>query len=63
MSAKTKTKPKASMPTCCFCGRSGDGVLFSIFTPRFKPFGTACTDCESTLPAGTVVPAATGGEK
>jgi hypothetical protein len=28
-----------------------------MFGCRFKPFGTACTDCEAKLPAGTVVPA------
>ncbi len=50
-------KKKASAPTCVFCKRTGNGVQFAIFTPRFKPFGTACTDCEATLPPGTEVPA------
>lgn len=45
-----------SVPTCVFCGRSGAGVQFLIFNPRFEPFGTACVDCEKTLPEGTKVP-------
>ena len=52
---KKKTKPSA--PTCIFCGRNGNGVQFAIFTPRFKPFGTACTECEATLPLETTIPA------
>lgn len=48
---KTNCKPE-----CVFCGRSGTGVQFAIFNPRFKPFGTACTDCEAILPEGTKVP-------
>ena len=47
---------KSNAPTCVFCGRSGDGVQFVMVNPRFKPFGTACTDCEKSLPEGTVVP-------
>lgn len=49
---KTETKSK---PTCVFCGRS-DGVQFAIFNPRFQPFGTACVECEATLPPDTKVP-------
>ena len=45
-------------PRCVFCGRSGSGVQFAIFSPRFAPFGTACTACEASLPPGTVVPSA-----
>ena len=41
-------------PTCVFCGRSD--VTFNVFTPRFPPFGTACTECEDRLPEGTTVP-------
>lgn len=48
-------KHEASKPTCVFCGRS-NGVQFAIFNPRFQPFGTACTECEETLPEGTTVP-------
>lgn len=36
-------------PVCLFCGRSGAGVTFAL-CPRFLPFGTACTDCERTIP-------------
>ena len=50
-----KSRPVKSAPVCCFCRRSA-GVQFVIFNPRFQPFGTACTDCESTLPPGTTVP-------
>jgi hypothetical protein len=50
----TKRK-QSSAPRCVFCGRS-EGVQFAIFNPRFKPFGTACVECEATLPAGTQVP-------
>lgn len=53
---KTKASQPQS-PKCVFCGRTGSGVTFTIFIPRFKPFGTACTECEATLPAGTVLPA------
>ncbi len=49
-------KPKPSAPVCVFCKRSGAGVTFAVFNPRFAPFGTACTDCERTLPPGTVPP-------
>ena len=54
---KTISKRKSDAPVCVFCQRSGAGVLFDIFSPRFQPFGTACTDCEESLPPGTVVPA------
>ena len=50
---ETKTK---NVPVCRFCGKSGNGVLFAIFNPRFKPFGTACVDCEASLPNETVLP-------
>lgn len=53
---KTKTKSKSSAPQCVFCHRSGSGVQFNIFTPRFAPFGTACTDCEASLPPDTRLP-------
>lgn len=39
----------SSAPVCTFCKRSGAGVRFAIFNPRFKPFGTACTDCEELV--------------
>jgi len=52
---KTKTKKSSSAPVCAFCKRS-EGVQFAIFTPRFKPFGTACVECEATLPEGTPAP-------
>ena len=42
---KTQNKP-----TCAFCKKSA-GVQFNIFTPRFAPFGTACVQCEITIPA------------
>ena len=42
---KTQSKPK-----CAFCKKSA-GVQFNIFTPRFAPFGTACVECETTIPA------------
>jgi len=48
--------PTGSGPRCVFCKRSGDGVQFVVFSPRFPPFGTACADCEKTLPPGTTVP-------
>lgn len=51
---RNKNKSK-SVPTCVFCGKSY-GVQFNIFTPRFAPFGTACVECEKTLPEGTKVP-------
>ena len=50
-------KSKSGNPVCVFCGRSGNGVQFAIFNPRFQPFGTACTECESSLPEGTTIPA------
>ena len=53
----TKRKKESIAPRCVFCGRSGSGVTFAIFNPRFKPFGTACTDCEKSLPPGTPLPA------
>jgi hypothetical protein len=43
------------VPVCAFCRRSY-GVTFAMFSPRFPPFGTACSDCERDLPAGTTVP-------
>lgn len=46
----------ANNPVCVFCKRSGAGVQFVVFCPRFPPFGTACSDCEETLPKGTEVP-------
>jgi len=51
-----REKAKAKAPTCVFCGAS-EGAQFAVFTPRFKPFGTACVKCEAALPPGTVVPA------
>lgn len=53
----TTKKAKPAAPVCVFCKRTGAGVHFSIFQPRFQPFGTACMDCERTLPPGTKVPA------
>lgn len=38
-----------SAPVCTFCKRSGAGVQFAIFNPRFQPFGTACSDCEALV--------------
>ena len=46
-----------SAPRCAFCGRS-EGVQFNIFAPRFRPFGTACVECEAKVPEGTVPPVA-----
>jgi len=46
-----------SKPICVFCGGTGRDVTFNIFTPRFPPFGTACVQCEETLPAEIKVPA------
>jgi hypothetical protein len=43
-------------PVCVFCKRSGAGVTFAIFSPRFPPFGTACVECERDLPEGTELP-------
>lgn len=54
--SRKATKSTKSRPTCVFCHRS-DGVQFAIFTPRFKPFGTACVECEEKLPPGTTIPA------
>lgn len=51
-------KNETSKPVCRFCGKSGNGVQFAMFNPRFKPFGTACVECEATLPEGTTVPEA-----
>lgn len=56
MKRSTRTSRKPSAPTCVFCQRSS-GVQFAMFNPRFAPFGTACVACETSLPAGTVVPA------
>lgn len=56
-----KSAKKSSAPVCVFCHRS-EGVQFAIFTPRFQPFGTACTDCEKTLPEGTEVPVVSDSE-
>jgi hypothetical protein len=50
-----KKKKETTRPRCVFCKRD-TGVTFVIFNPRFKPFGTACTDCEASLPEGTKVP-------
>lgn len=52
---KTKRRHTPSVPTCVFCKRS-EGVQFVMFNPRFQPFGTACVECEKTLPEGTVIP-------
>jgi hypothetical protein len=41
-------------PTCVFCKRD-EGVSFDIFNPKFKPFGTACVECERD-PKNTEVP-------
>ena len=56
--ARPPAKPASvgKVPTCVFCGRNGNGVQFAIFNPRFQPFGTACTDCEATLPPDTQLP-------
>jgi len=53
---RKKTKQAPSVPTCAFCKRSGTGITFAMFNPRFQPFGTACTECEATLPPGTANP-------
>ena len=51
---RNKSKSKSSGPCCVFCGtKTGQ---FVIFNPRFQPFGTACVECEKTLPEGTKVP-------
>lgn len=52
--AKRKAKAASAAPVCRLCGRSGAGVTFAIFNPKVPPFGTCCTDCESTLPPGEV---------
>lgn len=57
MNRSRTTRKPSSQPVCVFCHRTGAGVQFAMFTPRFKPFGTACTDCERDLPEGTTVPA------
>lgn len=49
-----KAKAANAVPVCRLCGRSGAGVTFAIFNPKVPPFGTCCTDCESTLPPGPV---------
>ena len=54
---RKKTTKQDSKPTCAFCKRSGSGITFAMFSPRFQPFGTACTECEATLPPGTANPA------
>lgn len=48
-------KQESSKPKCVFCGRD-ENVQFVMINPRFKPFGTACVECEATLPPDTVVP-------
>lgn len=55
MPRKSKSQPR-SAPQCVFCKRTGGGVQFVIFNPRFQPFGTACDECEKTLPPGTKLP-------
>jgi len=45
-----KNMKTQNKPTCAFCKKSA-GVQFNIFTPRFAPFGTACVECEKTIPA------------
>ena len=54
--ARAVRKARATAPRCVFCGRDRS-VQFVIFNPRFAPFGTACVECERTLPPGTVLPA------
>ena len=49
-------KKEVGPAVCVFCKRSGSGVAFAIFAPRFKPFGTACVQCETDLPEGTALP-------
>ncbi len=49
------TKTQSSAPRCVFCGRDS-GVQFAVFNPRFAPFGTACVECEASLPPGTPGP-------
>ena len=49
-------KTKSGAPVCVFCNKS-EGRMFNMFTPRFPPFGTACTECEESMPEGTEVPA------
>lgn len=55
-SKKREAKVSEAGPTCHFCKRSGAGVQFAMFNPRFKPFGTACVDCEKSLPPDTPAP-------
>ncbi len=43
-------KKTSNAPCCVFCKKS-HGAQFNIFTPRFKPFGTACVECEKSVPA------------
>jgi hypothetical protein len=57
MKKPSAKSPKRPEPCCVFCGGHGSGVQFAMFTPRFKPFGTACVQCEETLPPGTELPA------
>jgi hypothetical protein len=48
---------KSSAPCCVFCGKSS-GVQFTIFYPKFQPFGTACVECEKVndkLPEKTLI--------
>lgn len=52
---RNKNNKQSSAPVCVFCKRSA-GVQFAIFNPRFQPFGTACVECEETLPPGTELP-------
>lgn len=49
-----KAKSQAA-PMCRICGRTGAGVTFAIFNPRFPPFGTACTDCEEAAAPGATL--------
>ena len=43
-----KRPVRRSAPRCLVCGRDR-GVMFAIFTPRFKPFGSVCDECEKDL--------------
>ena len=36
-----------AMPECVKCGKSGEGVLFSIFSKY--GFGTYCVECEKDV--------------
>ena len=52
---KKAKKSSQSLPICCFCGGSHN-TQFAIFNPRFQPFGTACVECEASMPAGITPP-------